>query len=75
MLGLAEYRQTEQCPVCGRPKWQCQSQDAENLYDAAEPVRCHATTAVLRSQKDYLDGPHAPFEQALWWPVKVQQNR
>lgn len=72
MLGLDEYRRTEQCPTCGRPTWMCQSVEAESLYEPAPPVRCHATTAMMRGQKVYLDGAHAPFEQALSWPVKIR---
>lgn len=71
MLGLDEYRKTEQCPTCGRPKWVCQSAEAENLFQAGAPVRCHATTAVMRGQAGYMDAPHDPFEQALSWPLQV----
>ena len=72
MLALQRYRETEQCPKCGGPKWLCQSPEAENAYAAGDPVRCHITTVIMEAQRGYSEGPHAPHEQALLWPIKVR---
>lgn len=70
MLGLAEYRTSERCPRCGGPKHLCQSSEAEGLWQATAPIRCHIATTVAEAQKAYLDGPHAPHPQALIWGVE-----
>lgn len=75
MIALQRYRETEQCPKCGGPKWVCQSAEAESAYEAGDPVRCHITTAILRAQKDYSEGPHSPHEQALLWPIRIRDAK
>ena len=70
MLGLAEYRATEQCPTCGGPKWVCQAPEAETGWEAALPTRCHITTTVRRAQKAYADSNPAAFPEALSWGAR-----
>lgn len=70
MLALQRYRDTEQCPRCGGPKWICQAPTAESEWEAGPPVRCHVTTAAARAQSEHLKKVHAPHEGALVWPVR-----
>lgn len=73
MIGLAEYRATEQCPTCGGPKWVCQAPEAETGWEAALPSRCHITTTVRRAQKAYADSNPAAFPEALSWGARRKQ--
>jgi hypothetical protein len=52
------------CPLCGRPSYICQAQDA--VFHAELPIRCHATTALLvaQSKADY------DHERALLWSTR-----
>lgn len=70
-LALADYRATL-CPLCGGPRDECMSPEAETAYEAALPVRCHKTTALRRGQKARQDKP-GEHDDALLWGVQRRQ--
>lgn len=51
MLGLAAYEDTL-CPVCKGPVDECQSMEAERVWEGTPPIRCHKTDAILRYQEN-----------------------
>lgn len=58
MLALAQL-EAEQCPLCGGPRSECQSIDADGAWDA-HAVRCHKMTAIAEASSDRnTDHPEA----------------
>lgn len=53
MLALAYYRSTR-CPVHGGDITRCTADDAEGAYEVPPPTRCHAATALMRAQAEYV---------------------
>lgn len=70
MIALVRYRQTL-CPLCGGPRDECQSAEAENAYEGTLPVRCHKTTAMKRAQESRKDSP-GEHPDALLWGVQAR---
>ena len=69
-LGLQQYREAERCPTCGGPKWQCQSAEAENAWEASLPTRCHITTAVRIAQEQFGKSNPSSHPEALSWGAR-----
>jgi hypothetical protein len=65
MIAMAVW-EAQQCPLCGGPRAECQSAEADDAYDAV-PVRCHKSTAVGQAQRRYEDSPQP---HALLWETK-----
>lgn len=72
MLGLERYRETL-CPLCGGPRDECQSPEAENAYEGSLPIRCHKTTAMRRTQDARKDNK-AEHPDALLWGVQARST-
>ena len=69
MIALALY-EDGLCAVCGGPPEDCQSLEAERLWEGVPPVRCHKTDAILRYQEN---GEERPRPRALMFGAKMRQ--
>lgn len=63
-MALDRY-ESSLCPLCGLPTRICQNPANEGLFDAEDPTRCHASTALILRQERY--GEDAPQREALLW--------
>jgi len=72
VLGETEYA-SRLCPRCGRPMSVCQAPENEFAFYAPDPVRCHATTALLAKQKGYSEEKN-PGVQALLWSTVLRDE-
>jgi len=69
VLGEVELVHTEICPLCGRLKSVCQAPENQDAFIAQDPVRCHATTALLLKKKDYTEEKNPGVGALLWSSV------
>jgi hypothetical protein len=72
VLALAVYDESL-CPLCGQPSHICQDPANQFKWHAPEPVRCHATTALLAKQKGYTEETN-PQVQALMFGVRLNEG-
>lgn len=59
------------CSVCGGPAYLCQDPARQFDWEAGDPVRCHATTAVRERQKGTNEDTN-PHTDALIWPLRLR---
>lgn len=61
------------CSRCGGPAYLCQDPERQYDWQAGDPIRCHATTAVRERQKGVTEETN-PHVDALVWPISLQQS-
>lgn len=64
------YDSVDLCPRCGGPAFLCQDPAREYDWEAPAPIRCHASTAILRRQKGVTEESN-PQADALIWRVRL----
>lgn len=62
-----------ECPSCGLPQHVCQAITNQDGFTQPAPVRCHATTARLATQKNFTE-ESSPQVDALLWPTPVLRD-
>jgi hypothetical protein len=68
------YDAVDMCQKCGRPASICQAAEHQFDWVADDPIRCHATTAVLARQAGFSEETHPQIE-ALMWPVWLRDAK
>lgn len=65
VLGLAAY-EAGLCPLCHRPVSVCQAAENQDRFVAPDPVRCHASTALLAKQAGYSEDRNPQMRALLF---------
>ena len=61
------------CPVCGGPSYLCQDAELMDDWTAADPLRCHRSTAIRQLQSKFSEKTN-PHMDALLWSANLRRR-